>query len=107
MSLGKHAPCPAAPSLAPECMDTRIEEEILRQLSAIGPARSASPTDIARAVSPDWHAQLSAVRRAAIRLALAGRIDILRKGKPVPPETAKGVIRLRLHPPDTPEPAPA
>jgi hypothetical protein len=29
-------------------------------------------------------------------LALAGRIDILRKGKPVAPQDTKGVIRLRL-----------
>ncbi|MSP31031.1 MAG: DUF3253 domain-containing protein [Acetobacteraceae bacterium] len=77
-------------------MESRIEDEILRQLAALGPARSASPTDIARALAPEWHSQLSAVRRAAFRLATAGRIEILRKGKPVPPDAVKGVIRLRL-----------
>lgn len=35
------------------------------------------------------------VRQAAIRLALAGRIEILRHGKPVDPQAFKGVIRLR------------
>jgi len=53
------------------------------------------PTDIARALQPDWHAVLGQVRRAAVDLAKAGRIEILRKGKPVPPEGVKGVIRLR------------
>jgi hypothetical protein len=35
------------------------------------------------------------VRRAAAELARAGRVEILRKGKPVPPEAMRGVIRLR------------
>jgi hypothetical protein len=38
------------------------------------------------------------VRRAAVRLAQEGRIDILRKGKPVDPLGVKGVIRLRVRP---------
>ena len=43
-----------------------------------------------------WRGSLSPVRLAAFRLAKAGRIEILRKGRPVPPEEARGVIRLRL-----------
>jgi hypothetical protein len=39
---------------------------------------------------------LSAVRRHAAALAAAGRIDILRKGKPIDPTEMRGVIRLRL-----------
>ena len=38
---------------------------------------------------------MTPVRQAAIRLVAAGRIDILRKGKPAPPGDVKGVIRLR------------
>ena len=45
-------------------------------------------------VATRW--ELSAVRRAAARLAEAGRIEILRKGKPVPPAEMRGVIRLRI-----------
>lgn len=66
---------------------------------------SADPVEVARAFqaatqppSPDpeaWHRHLSAVRRAALRLAGEGQIEILRKGKPVPPGEARGVIRLR------------
>lgn len=73
----------------------RIEAEIVRQAGACAPGRSVCPTDIARALQPDWHAVLGQVRRAAVELARAGRIEILRKGKPVPPEGVKGVIRLR------------
>jgi hypothetical protein len=36
------------------------------------------------------------VRKAAIMLAVAGRIDILRKGRPIDPTQTHGVIRLRL-----------
>ena len=77
-------------------MDSRAAVEILRQTTEAGPTRSVNPTDIARALAPEWHGQLNAVRRAAIRLAEAGRIDILRKGKPVAPAAVKGVIRLRI-----------
>jgi hypothetical protein len=81
--------------------ETPIEAEILRQTEACGPEKSVSPEDVARAVAPDWHAKLSAVRRAAVRLAQAGRIEILRKGKPVDPhEEVKGVIRLRIRRPE-------
>jgi hypothetical protein len=36
------------------------------------------------------------IRAAAIRLARQGQVEVLRKGKPVPPDTEiRGVIRLR------------
>ena len=48
----------------------------------------------------EWHLQMPAVRRAAIKLALAGRLTITRKGKPVDPNDFKGVYRLGLPGPD-------
>ena len=84
--------------------DKLLPNIILALTNAAGPAGSISPTDaahgVARALGTDsnpdaWHQYLSAVRRAAIRLAQDGRIDVLRKGKPVAPEGVKGVIRLR------------
>lgn len=73
-----------------------VEAAILRLTATCGPGRSVSPEEVARAVDETaWHGKLSAVRRAAIRLAADGRIEILRKGKPVPPEDVRGVIRLR------------
>lgn len=80
---------------------SEIEAEIRRQTALGGTEASISPGDVARALSPPapselWRGKLSAVRRAAVRLALAGEIEILRKGKPVAPDAARGVIRLRL-----------
>ena len=78
---------------------------ILALTQAAGRAGSISPTDAARAVAvalmpdcgPDaWHPYLAPIRRAAVVLASEGRIEILRKGKPVDPAGAKGVIRLRI-----------
>jgi hypothetical protein len=57
-----------------------------------------SPEEVARAVAADadWHSYLTAVRRAAVKLALDGRLVIYRKGKPVDPADFKGVYRLGL-----------
>jgi hypothetical protein len=79
-----------APSLSP------IAAEIIRQTEARGADRSICPSEVARALDPDWRKLMAPVRRAAAQLADAGRIDILRKGKPIPPHEMRGVIRLRL-----------
>jgi hypothetical protein len=77
------------------------EQAILRLLTAGDGKKSISPTDAARALAGNpadeaWRQSLAPIRLAAIRLARAGRIDLLRKGKPVAPADARGVIRLRL-----------
>jgi hypothetical protein len=91
---------------------TLIEAEILRLTDAADDGKSICPTEIARAVMPGpgdlWRQKLSAVRRAATRLAEAGRIDILRKGRPVDraglaAAGVKGVIRLCRRAPISPE----
>jgi hypothetical protein len=79
---------------------------ILAALAAAKPGRAVSPEAIARAVAaararpsdpPDaWRRYLTAVKQQAVFLARQGRIEILRKGKPVDPNDFKGVIRLRL-----------
>jgi uncharacterized protein DUF3253 len=75
-----------------------IEQTILRLLMEAGPDRTISPTEVARAIAPDpnWHLRMPAVRRAAIGLALQGRVVIARKGKPVDARDFKGVYRLSL-----------
>ena len=61
-----------------------------------GPEKSLCPTDVARAVSAeDWRPLLGAVRKVAADLARQGKIEILRKGKPINPDEIRGVIRLR------------
>ncbi|MDD2877085.1 MAG: DUF3253 domain-containing protein [Acidiphilium sp.] len=70
-----------------------------------GGGASISPTEVAHALAdraglggdaPAWRTYLPSVRRAAMDLARTGKIDILRKGKAIAPEAARGVIRLRL-----------
>jgi hypothetical protein len=75
-----------------------VDDTILRLLDAVGSDRTISPTDVARALhaGPEWNLKMPQVRRAAIALALAGRIVIYRKGRPVDPNDFKGVYRLGL-----------
>ncbi len=75
-----------------------IREAILAQTEARGAAKSICPSEVARALEPeDWQKLMPRIRREAAVLAREGRIDILRKGKPVDPEAEiRGVIRLRI-----------
>mgnify|MGYP001806381951 CR=1 FL=1 len=76
-----------------------VAAAILTATAARGPDKSICPSEVARALAPDgtdWHVHMHAVREAARHLARAGRIEILRKGKPQNPEDFKGVIRLRI-----------
>ena len=70
-----------------------------------GTAKSICPSEAARAVAAQagvetWQSFMKPVRQAAIRLARAGQIEILRKGKlvalPAPMDDVRGVIRLRI-----------
>jgi hypothetical protein len=77
-----------------------IAAEILRQTEARGADKSICPSEVARALEPSedaWRRLMGAVRAAAIRLAREGRVEVLRKGKPVDPAAEiRGVIRLRI-----------
>jgi len=79
--------------------DSPIEEAILRLAAARGAAKSICPSEVARDLAGGeeiaWRPLMGPIRRAAIGLAREGRIEILRKGKAVPPEEVRGVIRLR------------
>ncbi|MET0968219.1 MAG: DUF3253 domain-containing protein [Tardiphaga sp.] len=75
-----------------------LDEAILAVLTQNGDG-TLSPPEIAHQVQPDgdWHALLVPIRRAAVTLALAGRLVIYRKGKPVEdPNDFRGVYRLGL-----------
>ena len=91
------SPTPAAASA------DAIASEILRQTALRGPDRSICPSEVARALAGGgedgpWRPLMGRVRAEAIRLARAGRVEILRKGKPVAVESGevRGVIRLRV-----------
>jgi hypothetical protein len=75
-----------------------IQETIVRLLNAAGFGHSISPTEVARELKPgnEWNTLMPAVRRAAIGMAVEGRLVIYRKGKPVDPNDFKGVYRLGL-----------
>ncbi|MCZ8278818.1 MAG: DUF3253 domain-containing protein [Acetobacteraceae bacterium] len=73
-----------------------ITATMLRIAAERGPEKSLCPTDVARAVSAEnWRPLLGAVRQVAAELARQGKIEILRKGKPISPDEIRGVIRLR------------
>jgi hypothetical protein len=81
-------------------MTEAIEQEILRQTAERGPGKSICPSEVARALAPEedaWRRLMGPVRAAAIRLARQGKVEVLRKGKPVDPDAEiRGVIRLRI-----------
>ena len=87
--------------------DSEIREELLRQVTARGRDKSICPSEVARALAPEWQSLLGRIRTVAVALSVERRIDILRKGKPVEPEAVRGVIRLRLRDPRTANAAPS
>lgn len=80
-----------------------VEGSILALCNDAGAGHTICPTDAAQAYAAArgedalaWRSYLPQVRRAAIRLAEAGRIVIYRKGKPADPHDFRGVYRLGL-----------
>lgn len=92
----------AAAETAAGTVDEPVREAILRLCAAAGPGRSVDPSTIARELGgrPDevvpWRALLRRIRAETTALQEAGRVLVLRKGKPVDIRSAKGVIRLAL-----------
>jgi len=80
--------------------EAAIREAILAIAAERGAEKSLCPSEAARRLAPEaWRPLMARVRREAITLAREGRIEILRKGKPVDPDGAiRGVIRLRIRP---------
>lgn len=81
--------------------EAEIEATMLRLVDARGPDKTCCPSEVARALGgphPDgWGPLMQPVRRVAVRLTKAGRIAILRKGRPVPdPDDFRGIYRLGL-----------
>ena len=77
-----------------------IREAILAAAVSRGAEKSLCPSEVARALTPeDWRPLTARVRREAMVLAREGRIEVLRKGRPVDPAAEiRGVIRLRIRP---------
>ncbi|MBK7894403.1 MAG: DUF3253 domain-containing protein [Anaerolineaceae bacterium] len=65
--------------------------------AASWPDETVRPEDIAITLHEvEWQALTKRIRLAVKQLAEAGHVQILRKGKPVPPDDFKGVYRVRL-----------
>ncbi len=79
-------------------MATDLEiEALILEMTRVS-RNSIAPLDVAKRLAPDsatWQRLIPAVRRAATRLVAAGSVEYLRKGKPIAPAEARGVIRLR------------
>lgn len=87
--------------ITPDMSTDPAEQAILDTLRALPAGKSISPVEAARTLAGNptdesWRRSLAPVKLAMQRLARAGQIDILRKGKPINPETLHGVLRLRL-----------
>lgn len=74
-----------------------VEDAILDALSAAS-GKTVAPDQVAKAIDLErWRRILPQVKAAAVGLARAGQVEILRHNKPVDPEAPiKGVYRLRL-----------
>jgi len=90
----RHGMGMSEPDSAPAALS--LEDSILDVLGRASGTLSAP--EIAHAISPegDWHGLLMPIRRAAVALAVAGRLVIYRKGKPADPTDFRGVYRLGL-----------
>lgn len=78
-------------------LNEQIDEQILSLVNARGLGKTICPSEVARAIRPDnWRPLMKKVRQSAIRLADTGDISIYRKGKPIPTDEVRGIIRLGL-----------
>ncbi|GJL96746.1 MAG: hypothetical protein DHS20C06_05630 [Hyphobacterium sp.] len=77
--------------------DDTVDTAILTLVKARGAGKSISPAEVAQSLDAEnWRGRLAAVKISAARLAQAGAVNILRKGKPVEPTDFKGVYRIAL-----------
>jgi hypothetical protein len=77
----------------------RLRKAILQAVAARGADKTICSSEVARAASPGgdtWHELMPGVRAEAHRLQADGLIDVMQKGEPVDPLSAKGPIRLGL-----------
>jgi hypothetical protein len=82
-------------------MNDPIETAIFEKLAQADPkgvgGKSIEPADVAKDLQPEqWRRMLPKVRACALGLMRQGKLTITKKGKPVDPDSFKGVIRLRL-----------
>lgn len=84
------------PAPQPDETEIPLEALILQLLRERGEDKTICPSEVARALDPtNWRARMQEVRTEAARLAAAGVIVVLQRGRIVNPSEARGPIRLR------------
>lgn len=88
-------------------MTTKPDAALLRQTildlaTSLGPDKSVSPSDAARAIAgkdeKEWRLLMKPIRSVAVKMAKEGLVAIIRKGKPVDPKEFRGVYRIAVLP---------
>ena len=80
--------------------DERIAAILLAQVAARGAGRSICPSEVARALTPDWRPLMPRVHEVARGLAREGRVLITQRGVVRDPDAdLRGPVRL-AQPPD-------
>lgn len=70
-----------------------LRTAILARLARLRPGTTCCPSEIARALAPDWRPLMDPLRAEAFALAAEGRLVVTQKGRTVGPDAA-GPIRL-------------
>ena len=89
-----------------EEVEKREDPVRLYILDAVANGNTVSPNDIAIKIAKDrakdsdpsdqWRKYMLTVKQQAKSLARAGRISILRRGKPIDPNKMKGLVKFSL-----------
>lgn len=84
-----------------------IEETMLSLARGVGPGKTVCPSEVARAIAGKdekvWRLLMAPIRAAAVDLALAGVVEIRRKGRPVDPRDFRGIYRIGIASPEATE----
>ncbi|WP_036271680.1 DUF3253 domain-containing protein [Methyloversatilis discipulorum] len=79
--------------------DERIAETLLVLVAGRAPGRSICPSEVARALTPDWRPLMPRVRDVARRLARKGRVVVTQGGDVRDPRADwRGPIRISQPP---------
>lgn len=84
--------------------DDDIRDCLMGLLAKRRPDATVCPSDVARALAPDWRPLMTRVRAVAVDLAARGEVVISQRGVPVAAGSARGPIRIGRAAPSEPSP---
>ncbi|WP_062010964.1 DUF3253 domain-containing protein [Aureimonas sp. AU4] len=78
-------------------MSKEVRRQILTML-AEQPGQAIDPAEVARALAGNdekrWRLLMTPIRREAVKLAEAGRVELRRKGQRIDPAELRGIYRI-------------